>query len=80
MSLPILLLFKLRIRNASKLNCKRPSLQMIYNLWTSFHVHGRVFVSENPFVNLTKLSSLFISSKSNLVLNVSSNWVPPFQL
>ncbi|KAL8157648.1 hypothetical protein AgCh_002379 [Apium graveolens] len=38
------------------------------------------FVSEHHFINLTRLKLLAISSKSNLVLNVSSSWVPPFQL
>ncbi|XP_074337532.1 uncharacterized protein LOC141674724 isoform X2 [Apium graveolens] len=38
------------------------------------------FVSEHHFVNLTQLDFLRISSESNLMLNVSSQWVPPFQL
>ncbi|WOG98932.1 hypothetical protein DCAR_0418278 [Daucus carota subsp. sativus] len=37
-------------------------------------------LSEHHFFSLSKLAYLAISSGSNLVLNVSSNWVPPFQL
>ncbi|WOH15640.1 hypothetical protein DCAR_0935183 [Daucus carota subsp. sativus] len=38
------------------------------------------FVSEHHLMNLTRLKWLTISSKSNLVLNISSEWEPPFQL
>ncbi|XP_074356274.1 uncharacterized protein LOC141695973 [Apium graveolens] len=48
-------------------------LSLLSNSWEGF-------LSEHHFVNLTKLTSLIISSKSNLVFNVSSEWVPPFQL
>ncbi|XP_074323938.1 receptor-like protein EIX2 isoform X1 [Apium graveolens] len=37
-------------------------------------------ISEQHFFNLTSLTSLYISSKSNLVFNVDSEWIPPFQL
>lgn len=38
------------------------------------------YVTERHFSNLTMLIEIVISSKSNLALNVSYNWVPPFQL
>ncbi|KAL5572608.1 hypothetical protein UlMin_022205 [Ulmus minor] len=37
-------------------------------------------ISETHFVNLSKLSYLDLSSNSHLVLNVSFDWIPPFQL
>uniref|UniRef100_A0A175YGA1 Leucine-rich repeat-containing N-terminal plant-type domain-containing protein n=3 Tax=Daucus carota subsp. sativus TaxID=79200 RepID=A0A175YGA1_DAUCS len=37
-------------------------------------------ISEHHFVNLTKLHSFRISSNSNFMVNISSRWVPPFQL
>jgi Leucine-rich repeat (LRR) protein len=37
-------------------------------------------VSDVFFSNLTKLKALDISSTNLLTLQVSSNWVPPFQL
>ncbi|XP_074353129.1 uncharacterized protein LOC141692276 isoform X2 [Apium graveolens] len=48
-------------------------LYLLDNAWEGF-------VSEHHFVNLTKLAYLSISSRSNLVFNVSSKWIPPFQL
>lgn len=48
-------------------------LSLLSNSWEGF-------VSEDHFRNFKKLTSLFISSKSNLEFNVSSEWVPPFQL
>ncbi|XP_074375200.1 uncharacterized protein LOC141716953 [Apium graveolens] len=37
-------------------------------------------ISEQHFVNLTGLTSLSITSDSNLVFRVDSEWIPPFQL
>ncbi|KAL5572604.1 hypothetical protein UlMin_022201 [Ulmus minor] len=37
-------------------------------------------ISETHFANLSKLSYLDLSSNSHLVLNVSFDWIPPFQL
>ncbi|KAL5572602.1 hypothetical protein UlMin_022199 [Ulmus minor] len=37
-------------------------------------------ISETHFSNLSKLSYLDLSSNSHLVLNVSFDWIPPFQL
>ncbi|XP_074375243.1 uncharacterized protein LOC141717011 [Apium graveolens] len=37
-------------------------------------------ISEQHFINLTSLTSLSISSKSNLVFTVDSEWISPFQL
>lgn len=48
-------------------------LALLSNLWEGF-------LFEHHFFNLTRLDGLIISSKSNLVLNVSLEWVPPFQL
>lgn len=49
------------------------SLTLHFNSWDGF-------ISEDHFVSLTRLTNLYISSDSNLVLNVTSDWVPPFQL
>ncbi|WOH15581.1 hypothetical protein DCAR_0935123 [Daucus carota subsp. sativus] len=49
------------------------SLGLYDNSWEGF-------VTAHHFVNLTKLIDLSISSYSNLALDVSINWVPPFQL
>lgn len=49
------------------------SLELSSNSWDGI-------LSEHHFINLTRLTLLSISSKSNLVLNVSSKWIPPFQL
>ncbi|KAL1804320.1 hypothetical protein DCAR_0935980 [Daucus carota subsp. sativus] len=38
------------------------------------------FVTEDHFINLTKLNSLCISSHSKLISRISSEWVPLFQL
>ncbi|WOH15643.1 hypothetical protein DCAR_0935186 [Daucus carota subsp. sativus] len=48
-------------------------LDLSHNSWDGF-------LSEHHFANLTSLRDLSISSRSNLVLNVSSAWAPPFQL
>lgn len=48
-------------------------LHLFSNSWEGF-------VSEHHFVNLNKLADLSIASESKLVFNVSSKWIPPFQL
>ncbi|GKV17511.1 hypothetical protein SLEP1_g28009 [Rubroshorea leprosula] len=54
---------------------KLPELQQ---LWIhSNSLHG--VVSEAHFTNVTKLR-VFVGSRNRLILNVSSNWVPPFRL
>ncbi|GLU20870.1 hypothetical protein SLE2022_370480 [Rubroshorea leprosula] len=52
-----------------------PELQ---RLWIHNNaLHG--VVSEAHFANVTKLR-IFVASRNRLILNVSSNWVPPFRL
>ncbi|WOH16424.1 hypothetical protein DCAR_0935977 [Daucus carota subsp. sativus] len=48
-------------------------LILVENSWEGF-------VTEHHFINLTKLNILLISSDSELILSISSKWVPRFQL
>ncbi|WOH15622.1 hypothetical protein DCAR_0935165 [Daucus carota subsp. sativus] len=48
-------------------------MDLVSNSWDGI-------ISEHHFVNLTNLFSFRISSRSNLMVNISSRWVPPFQL
>ncbi|WOH16475.1 hypothetical protein DCAR_0936030 [Daucus carota subsp. sativus] len=57
------------IGNLSNLN----DLSLTENSWEGF-------VSEYHLINLSRLLSFTISSDSNLISNISSEWVPPFQL
>ncbi|KAL8157588.1 uncharacterized protein LOC141674580 [Apium graveolens] len=49
------------------------TLQLSSNSWEGI-------LSEHHFANLTNFRELYISTNSDLVLNVSAKWVPPFQL
>nr|GMD73773.1 receptor-like protein 12 [Ipomoea batatas] len=54
------------------------SFPMLENLYIEDNMLEGI-VTENHFVNLTKLGSLQASG-NRLTLNVSLNWIPPFQL
>ncbi|KAH6785838.1 hypothetical protein C2S51_038293 [Perilla frutescens var. frutescens] len=57
------------------------SLGQLYNLFDLNIEHNMLegVVTESHFANLTKLT-VFSASENPLTLNVSPNWIPPFQL
>lgn len=68
--------------NSNKLNGTLPD---ILGLLSELYEHDisdnelTVVISETHFLTLSKLKSLFLFT-SSLIFDISSNWIPPFQI